>query len=282
MNVIRFLTHHPRGWASIEQTPLSERQWVWELSVKLLEQHNMLLSNPQLKKFAWQAPYYQQWHAFIHVLDTLRSDPLTADAEKAWQLVGSIYEHTPDMVIDTKRPIHVAVGNLCLNAYSDREAALQKVNLGPPPTPEFILRLRQQREVAKAKRQARDEKSSRPENPVMHDQTNARDMGPRPDAGVNYLSETLDSTYLQQSTPSDPPSLTYTGSTPENDPFWFMNGFDDSQVGNLDHVMDMDPDFMLAQGHSVEDNATQPIAWEQWDAWLAESNVIRPLSSVPN
>lgn len=61
-----------------------------------------------------------------------------------------------------------------------------------------------------------------------------------------------------------------------------MNWFDDSQVGNLDDVMDMDPDFMLAQDHSVEDNATQPINWEQWDAWLAEPNVIRPLSSAPN
>ena len=282
MNVIRFLTHHPRGWASIEQTPPSERQWVWELSIKLVEQHSMLLSNPQLKQFAWQAPYYQQWHAFIHVLDTLRSNPLIADAEKAWQLIGNIYENTPNLVIDTKRPIHVAVGNLCLKAYSDREAALRKGNMGPPPTPDFILRLRQQREAAKAKRQARDEKSSQPENPVSQHQANARDLGPRPDASVNYLSDTLDSTYLQQSTPSDPPSLTYTGDTPENDPFWFMNGFDDSQVGNSDHVMDMDPDFMLAQDHSVEDNATQPIQWEQWDAWLAESNVIRPLSSVPN
>lgn len=44
--------------------------------------------------------------------------------------------------------------------------------------------------------------------------------------------------------------------------------------------MNMDPDFMLAQDHSVENNATQTITWEQWDAWLADSKVIRPLSSV--
>ena len=44
--------------------------------------------------------------------------------------------------------------------------------------------------------------------------------------------------------------------------------------------MYIDPDFMLAQDHSVEDNATQTIAWEQRDAWLADSKVIRPLSSV--
>ncbi|KAK9351752.1 hypothetical protein V1523DRAFT_435087 [Lipomyces doorenjongii] len=76
-------------WASIEQTPLSERQWIWEVSIKLLEQHNMLQSNPQLKRFAWHAAFVMQWHAFIHVLDTLRSNPLNADAEKAWELIGN-------------------------------------------------------------------------------------------------------------------------------------------------------------------------------------------------
>ena len=41
MNTVRFLTHHPRRWASIEQTPLFERQLVWEISIKLLEQYTM-------------------------------------------------------------------------------------------------------------------------------------------------------------------------------------------------------------------------------------------------
>lgn len=280
MNVVRFLRHHPRRWASIEQTPHSERQWVWEVSIKLLEQHNMVLSNPQLKRFAWHGAYYQQWHAFIHVLDTLRANPLMADAEKAWQLIGNTYENTPYLIFDTKKPIHVAAGNLCLKAYNDREAALQNGNIYPPPTPEFILQLRQQREVAKAKRQARDAKSSQSEDPVSHGPANAHNMGPRPDAGVVYLSDTLESTNLQQGTTSQPPNLTQTGGATEGDPFWFINGFDDSQIGNLDDVMDMDPDFMLAQDHSVEDNAAPTITWEQWDAWLADSNIMRPLSSA--
>lgn len=279
INNIRFLTHHPRRWASIEQTPLSERQWVWEISIKLLEQYNMWQSNPQLKQFAWHAAYYMQWHVLIHVLDTLRANPLVADAEKAWQVIGNTYENNPDMFLDTKKLIHVAVGNLCLKAYSAREAALSTGYTYPPPTPDFILQLRQQREVAKAKRQARDAKSSQPEDPVSHGQPNARNIGLRPDAGVIYSSDTPEPTHLQQSTTQHPSNLTQTGGPTESDPLWFINGFDDSQVGNLNDVMDMDPDFMLAQDHSVEDNATQSITWDQWDAWLADSNVIRPVSS---
>ena len=280
MNIVRFLTHHPRRWASIEQTPISERQWVWEVSIKLLEQHNMVQSNPQLKQFAWHAAYFLQWHAFIHLLDTLRANPLIAEAEKAWQTIGNTYENNPDMVFDTKKPIHVAVGNLCLKAYSARETALQNGNLSLPPTPEFILQLRRQREVAKDKKQARDAKTSQPYDPVTRGQANARETDPRPNAGVIYPTNTLESTHLQQSTTSNPPNLPQTGDAAESDPFWFMNGFDDSQLGNFNDMMNTDPDFMLAEDHSAEDNVDQTFTWEQWDAWLADSNVIRPLSST--
>ncbi|MCJ1472458.1 hypothetical protein MMC13_001106 [Lambiella insularis] len=280
INLIRFLTHHPRRWASMEQTPLSERQWVWEISTKLLEQHNMLQSNPQLTRFAWHAPYFMHWHAFFHVLDTLRANPLTADAEKAWQVVGDIYDNNPDIVLDTKKPIHVAVGNLCLKAYSAREAAVQNGNIHRSPTPQFVLQLRQQREVAKTKRQAREAKSSQHEGPLNHSQVNACDIGLTPDSGITYSSDTVEANHLQQYTVSQSANLPPTGGATEGGSFWLINGFDDGAVGDLNDVMDMDLDFMMAQDYSADDNNTQAITWEQWDAWLADSNKLRPLSSA--
>lgn len=303
MNVIRFLTHHPRRWVSIDQTPLSERQWVWEISIKLLEQQNMVQSNPLLKQFAWHATYFFLWHVFIHVLDTLRADPLIADAEKAWRIICIAYENNPDMVFDTKKLIHVAVGNLCLKAYSARETALHNGSVCVSSTPEFILQLRQQREVAMAKKQARDAKSSQSKDLANHGQTDACDRGPTAGAGAIYSSNISEHAYLQQSTTPHSPSLTQTsdiseyahfqqntsprppiliqtGGDTESDPFWFINGLDDSQASNLNGMMDIDTDFMLSQDCSVKENATQTINWEQWDAWLVDPNVIRPLSSA--
>ena len=276
MNVVRFLTHHPRKWSSLEQTPLSERQWVWEISIKLLEQHNMVQSNPQLKQFAWHAAYYLQWHAFIHMLDTLGADPLIADAEKAWHNIGNTYENNSNMILDIKKPIHVAVGNLCLKAYSAREAALQSTNEPTPPTPEFISQLRQQRKVVNAKRQARDAKSSQLTNPVRDGRANARDMDPGPDAGVVYSVDGLQHGHLQQNIMTNSPGLRPSSGVGETDPFWFQNGFDDSQVGTFNDEMEMNLD------HGMENNASQAITWEQWDAFLADSNVMRPLSSKWN
>ena len=277
MNIIRFLTHHPRRWTSMEQIPLSERQWIWEISLQLLEQNNMLQSNPQLKQFSWHAPYYQQWHAFIYVLDTLRANPLIADAEKAWALIRNKYAETPDMISDTRKPIHVAVGNLCLKAYSDREAALQAADMCLSPTPDFILQLRHQREVAKAKRQAKDAKSDRPED--SFGQGEAFTV-PRPDQGVPYLNEAAEATSNQPSTTSHFPINTQASGIMKDDPFWTINGFDDSQFGNLNDVMDVDLDLLLAPDKHVGDNASPPITWEQWDAWLADSNLLPPLPSV--
>ncbi|KAI1103186.1 mitogen-activated protein kinase [Jackrogersella minutella] len=273
INTLRFLTHHPRRWASMEQTPLSERQWVWEVSIKILEQYNMLQSNPQLKRFAWQAAFVMQWHAFIHVLDTLRANPLIADAEKAWELTGNIYKNNPVMVLNMSRPIHVAVGSLCLKAYSARVATLvQNRNLGPLPTPEFILQLRQQREVAKAKRQARDAKTSQCENPSVH---------VRPDAGVIYSSSTSESAHVHQSAmPHQPSDGQTAGGAIDGNPFWSMDGFDDSHFDSLSNLMDMNLDVELTQNCGVEDRAFQTITWEQWDTWIAESDAMPSLSSA--
>jgi hypothetical protein len=255
MNVIHFLTNHPRRWASIEQTPLSERQQVWEISVKLLEQQNMMQSNPQLKQFAWLASYFLQWQVVIHALDTLQADPLKADAEKVWKLIGSTYENNQIMMFDTKKPIHVAVGNLCLKAYSAREVALQKENMFSLPTPEFISQLRQQREVAKAKKRARDEMSSQ-----------VVSQAPKPETGEAYPLDSIESVHSQHITTSPPPP--YNGAT-EADPFWSLNGFADSQVDDFNDMMNIDTDFMLAQDYNMEGNTAQPNNWEQWDTWLS-------------
>ncbi|KAH7166408.1 mitogen-activated protein kinase [Dactylonectria macrodidyma] len=268
MNSIRFLTHHPRRWASIEKTPLSERQYVWDVSVKLLEQHNMLQSNPQLKQFAWQAPYVMQWHAFIHVLDSLRANPLIPGAEKAWGFIRNTYRNNQAMVFDTRKPIYIAVGSLCLKAWSARVAVLMRDNTSPSSTPDFITQLRQRSEVAKAKRQARDPKSTLTEEAAFHGRSaDAESQEEVVISSSNALeSEQLDQSVKWQNLPQ--PS----GTAHESDPFWLNNVFNDSSANGLNNMMDLDLDRMLADDRCMDDVAFSTITWEQWDSWLTESN----------
>ncbi|QKX58238.1 uncharacterized protein TRUGW13939_05359 [Talaromyces rugulosus] len=261
LNVIRFLKHHPRRWPSIEQTPLSERQLAWEISIKLLEQQSMMQSSPTLKRFSWQSAYFQQWHALIHVLDTLKLNPLIEDADKAWKTVRNIYENTPEMISDTKKPIYIAVGNLCLKAYADREAALQSRNVCLPPTPEFISQLHQQRDVLNSQRQVREAQARRLETPISHSYNEHRKLGPQPETDITNLGHGFGYANFQHGTASRSSTLSQTVDTTDDNSFWFNHGFEDSHL-YFDDVMKINPDLMLTQDHS----------WEQWDALLADSS----------
>lgn len=64
LNIIRLLSHHPRRWSNFEQAPIAEQHWVWDVCINLLEQHTMLLTNPQLKAFSWVSTLYRFVTAF--------------------------------------------------------------------------------------------------------------------------------------------------------------------------------------------------------------------------
>jgi hypothetical protein len=269
MNIVTFLTHHPRRWATMKHVSQSERGLVWDVSIKLLEQYNMMLSNPLLHRFSWHAPYFQQWHAFIHVLDTLRAEPLKSDASKLWQLVSSIYDNTPDMLLDLKKPIHVAIGNLCLKAYSAREAAVLNSNTHFPPIPNFISQLRQLREAAMAKRQARKANTEWRTKSLAHEAP----LGQVPDIG--YSGVGLETPNYQESGTQHLSNLTQAASTTKEDAQYIFDVFDNNNEGS----MYMDLDFTLPEEYSMENYVPGPINWEQWDTWLADSNLMRSSSS---
>ena len=227
----------------------------------------MMLFNPKLKQFSWQAAYFQQWHALIHVLDTLRANPRMANADNAWQAIANFYEGTPDMVFSTKKPIHAAVGNLCLKAYSDREAAPQTGDTRSAPTPEFILQLRKQREVVRFKREERLARHRQPEDNPRHGHPAGRKGGPKANTSAINMGEELNFANTQQGPTSVSPSMIQNGSTADGNSCWSVNGIDDWQFDNLDS-MDME----WPQDHNTWGNTTHSISWEQWDTWLVDYN----------
>jgi hypothetical protein len=259
LNIVRFQSHHPRRWASYEQIPESEQQYVWKASIALLEQYDIMQSDRRL----------QGWHAIIHVLDTLRARPLMLEAEKAWRVIEATYQNNSDMISNTKRPIHVAVGNLCLKAYTAREAAFKHTGRYLFPAPDFITKLRQQRETAKVTRQARDAERNK-----VHV---AAEIPAAPDPGASLPLGPINAEAPPQSSSSQMPCLNPTN---EGDPFWLTSGLDVGVYDSSGDVMNIDTDFMLSQDYGFEDAGGQSISWSQWDAWLGELNV-PPGGQVP-
>jgi hypothetical protein len=264
INLIRFIAHHPRRWAKLDQVPLSEQQLVWSITIGLLEKYNMMQSSPMLQRFAWCVPYFVQWHAVIHILDTLRANPLHADATNAWRLIDALYQNNPQMLMSTKKPIFVAVGNLCLRAFTARLATLESQVRNILNTPDYITNLQEVRKNARAKKEAGMAR--------RRSQTDKRSTAVGINTtlpGANPTPETIAErppiyTAIDQST------YPVTGNLrTEDDAFWLSNALQDDFSGGADNTMYMDTDDVLAQENWLENTNGEGIDWAQWDALVS-------------
>jgi hypothetical protein len=150
VNSMRLMAHHPRKYANPDDVPASERDYIWDLSVKLLESDNLSHASKGLRRFMWHSNVYFQWQALVYLLNEMRTHAWGDRVDRAWEQVDEIFAHHPNFVTDNRKPLHVAVGSLCLKAYSAREAALREKTAGvlPRVVPDYIQLLRGQRQAA--------------------------------------------------------------------------------------------------------------------------------------
>ncbi|KAK5060175.1 hypothetical protein LTR84_010059 [Exophiala bonariae] len=146
INVYRLKAHHPRRYPRNTVVPDKERELLWRLCIKLLEHDNLAHSSRQIRRFMWHSKVYFQWQAIIYLLGELRNHTLGPKVEYAWQQIEDVFYHHPNFITDWKKPLHVAVGRLCLKAFRAREAALRDLpnRSHSMATPKFITQLRAQ------------------------------------------------------------------------------------------------------------------------------------------
>ena len=265
-NLMRFMAHHPRRWAKLDHVSDSERQLVWGIVMQLLEQYNIMQTSPQLRRFAWNAPYFIQWHAVIHILDTLRAEPLHPDATKAWHLIDSLYESNLDLLLSTNTPIYVAVGNLCLKAYSSRNSAMTEIGASLPDPPLYITTLQEQRTAAKARREAG---ISRKHGVTCDEMSRTTGSSDTPWTDVNPgLAAALGVAEPQQYVAAAQPINHFQDSGPSRvDAFWLNDSLDGVFASETFDMMNLDADAILAQDDRLNNPNDQVIDWAQWDVW---------------
>lgn len=190
------------------------------------------------------------------------------------RLIEITYENVPNMSMDLEKPIHLAVCNLCLKAYSAREnvAHNKTTYSGSVPVPAFILQLRQQRETLRAKREARRVRSSRSMNSTKHGTPYAPDLYLVRSPSMKDVRIRPEISFLQQSATLHAPSPNEVADADVSLYPSLFNDFDDNVVNGFDDQLDE----LLASTWNMDVDAMEATSWEQWDSWLAESNSIRP------
>ncbi|KAI9891748.1 MAG: hypothetical protein M1814_002498 [Vezdaea aestivalis] len=275
-NLIRFIAHHPRRWATMSHVAASEQQFVWNVVLQLLEQYDMMQSNPQLQRFSWSVPYFIQWHAIIHVLDTLRAAPQHPEAAKAWRLIEALYRNNSDMLLGTERPIFLAVGNLCLKAFDARAAFSNLDDWQGFRTPDFVVKLRHRREAAKERRKAAVHKGMpNADAPQVQQESTSLDIEMTGSERSPRLSETIAPPVPQRNL------APMHGSTWTADDIFWLKDTTDHQfgAGGSTDQFDIDPDTVLAQGEWLMRPDSDFIDWERWDAWLGNGEPARMTAS---
>ena len=282
VSTARLIAHHPRRWASGENISESERRYVWDLSIKGLRQYNMIHTSRELHSFSWHAGYWFRWQPFIHVLDTLRINPLMEQAAQAWLLIDEVYETNPDFVTNSKRALYVAVGNLCLKAYKAREVALSKEGKPLTPAPWYIQTFSSQREAATSRRKPRDKAIENPHDPTQALLTGTNSPPVQQQAIPNHArtvlqEEPYQAPPAQQTLPPQPPAniASHQSEAPSssNNNIWFQNYSTEQPADELfaftDNNANMDLDMLLAPELTTADSMDQTIDWEKWDTLLS-------------
>jgi hypothetical protein len=214
----------------------------------------MMQSSPQLHHFAWNVAYFVQWHAFIHILDTLRAHPFHPDADKTWQNIGILYKNNADLLISTDKPIFLAVSNLCLRAFSARVDAQAQQNRTVSRVPDYIIALQNQREKAKVRRKAALVKTMK---------RKTRDCEETMPMSVKITNTQLESG--QEIEPQQAPTHSVQdASWMGDDAFWLNDG-----TGTGD-AMEADLNFILAQDFGLDAPSDTSIDWAQWDSWFGQ------------
>ena len=145
---MRLMAHHPRHRTDKEREQSKEELgMVFTLALQMLENDNVCHSSRVFRPFLWHTHNYFPWQGFIYLAGALRSRTEGPEVIRAWQQIEEMYQHRPAFLTDTKRPLHVATGSLCLKAWQAREAVLATQGMAslPSMTPAFIQTLRQQR-----------------------------------------------------------------------------------------------------------------------------------------
>jgi hypothetical protein len=274
---MKFFSHHPRRWASDGEVPDTERQFVWELAVKLLEVEINVSSNRQLDRFAWHTSTFFPWAQAIHVLDCLRANPFLPDAAKAWRLIGDVFEYRPELLSERKL-LNVAFGNLCLKAYNSRQTALvQQGKSALSRTPAYISKLRAQRESASARR--RNQRDHQAYQQV------ATTTSPQPLAFSETIQQSSakptqnrNSIPMQSAEPSklntSSSNLDQTQATLTSETLWPLANYQDETISSnvLNDYMALDIDLLLEQGNNPDNADIQPMNWDQWDTLIENWN----------
>ncbi|MCJ1337752.1 hypothetical protein MMC09_003035 [Bachmanniomyces sp. S44760] len=255
---MRLMAHRPQQYsdkgALLTQ---SEKDLLFDNSIKIIEYSNLSYTSPATVGYTWHVDVHFQWYAFIYMLNELRYRTTGDMADRAWRQVCNAFDNRPEMLTETKKALHVAIGNLALKTWEARQAEYIRQMKGhrrmsPPP---FVQTLYTQRVGS----------SSSSNSQTEADMTQRKaDTVTRNNVPDTYMKE--DRHFYYPQTTAAPPSETH-WSTSNTDAAAAATAMKMGNRNNpqLESIIAHAP---VSLPHGFLDPALSPVNWEQWDELL--------------
>ena len=136
----RLRAHHPRQHQGKGQPlPQTEMDILFDLCSRLLEYGDIVFRSPKVQKFHWYLDFHFPWEALIVMLLVLRYRKTGTEMAKAWQLIDMLLKHQLNFMTQRKRsPLHLAVANLAIKAWSAHVTEAERCQIDPLSRPEVV------------------------------------------------------------------------------------------------------------------------------------------------
>lgn len=182
---IRLAAHHPSQYPdtglSLEQ---DEKDTLFSISLKIIEYDNLAHATNGLDRYLWHVNIFFPFEAFIYILSELRYRSEGEMGARAWRQVHQIYDHHPELIMDTGNALYVAIGNLAVKAWERTSGETQNCQAVHQATmPRFLSTLRSQRNLQEMQAAQRlpNDSNIRPDDSIDEGlQTDHLDQGNKP------------------------------------------------------------------------------------------------------
>ncbi|RFU80047.1 c6 transcription factor [Trichoderma arundinaceum] len=112
-------------------------------AMKLLEYANLIQSGHMgLDKYMWQIGTSYLWNTMLYLLIEVRNRKKGPEVDKAWRLIGVVFESCPQVLEELTGSVYMALGKWTLEVWESHVEASKAEGLPEPLAPGYIHEIR--------------------------------------------------------------------------------------------------------------------------------------------
>jgi hypothetical protein len=138
--ISRLRARHPRNYHEKgQEIPQADRDRLFDICMNVAEYSNILVSTDKTQRFFWHIDFHFPWDIVIYMLSELRRPILGDKTVKAWQLIDvTCMRQYQRLGQRAKSPLHLAIANLAVKAWTAHVAECERRRVRPLPQPEIL------------------------------------------------------------------------------------------------------------------------------------------------